>query len=190
MLELAGPLAVAALVLAAGGLFKLRDPGPTREMFTSIGSFLGRGAAVLAVVSGMVEVTLGVATFVVGGRVLAVCTAASFALFAFVAWLLVRSPDRGSCGCFGRHSSETTWFHVTIDLAVAAAAATAAAVDAPGFVDARLELPAAGLPFIGLAVLGAWFVIAGLTVLPAVSVAARRGRSTPSVKTFQITSGA
>jgi hypothetical protein len=37
MLELAGPLAVAALVLTAGGLFKLRDPGPTRDMLRSIG---------------------------------------------------------------------------------------------------------------------------------------------------------
>jgi hypothetical protein len=138
----------------------------------------------------LVEVTLGVATFMVGGRVLAAGTAASFTIFAIVAWRLVRSPDRGTCGCFGRHSSETTWFHVTIDLAVAAAALAAAMAEAPGLVDARLELPVGGLPFIGLAALGAWFVIAALTVLPAVSVAARRERRVPSVKTFQITSSA
>lgn len=187
MLELAGPLAVAALVLAAGGLFKLRDPEPTQQMLTAIG-LPGRGALrVLAILSGFVELALGLATFFIGGSVLAACTAAAFVTFAVLAARLVRAPSPASCGCFGRHSGRTTWLHVAIDAAIAGLALAAAIGDAPGFANARPELAAAGVPFVGLAVLGAWFVVAALTVLPEALVAARPGPRATTVRTFEIT---
>jgi hypothetical protein len=185
MLELAGPLAVAALVLAAGGAFKLRDPESTRTMWRVFG--VSRGSAlVLAVGAGLVEVTLGLATFLVGGRVLAALTGAVFFTFAVMAEQLVRRPEATSCGCFGRHSGTTTRLHVVVDLVVGAVAAIAAVTDAPGFLDARSHLPGAGLVFVALAGLGAWFVIATMTVLPEALVAARRRPRTATVRTFEI----
>jgi hypothetical protein len=187
MLELAGPLAVTALVLAAGGGFKLRDPAPTRSMFLEVGVRSSSAAAVLAVGSGLVELALGTATFLVGGRVLALLTAAAFAVFTLLAARLVRLPTTASCGCFGRYSGDTTWLHVGVDAAVAAVALTAAVFDAPGFITARADLPGAGVAFIALAAIGAWLVIATMTVLPDALVAARRGPRPATVRSFEIT---
>ncbi len=188
MLELAGPLAVAALVLAAGGAFKLRDPGPTAAMWEALGVAVGgeRLRRGLTVLSGVVEIALGSATFLVGGRVLASLTAAAFAIFAVLAARLTRLPDAASCGCFGKHSGRTTSLHVVIDAVVALVALVAGVVDAPGFLGARADLPGAGVAFLGLAALGAWFVVAALTVLPEALWAARRGPRAPAVRLFDI----
>jgi hypothetical protein len=188
MLELAGPLAVAALVLAAGGTFKLRDPEPTVAMFGALGWLRARPALVMAYASGALELAVGMATFLVGGRVLATSTAILFAGFAAVAGRLVRLPSGTSCGCFGRHSGQTTWIHVVVDLALAAAASVAAVADAPGFLDARSSLPVGGALFVALAALGAWFAVAALTVLPEAMARAKRGPQAGSVKAFDLTS--
>lgn len=187
MLELAGPLAVAALVLAAGGVFKLRDPAPTRSMLAATGVRSPKLAAVLAVGSGLVELGLGAATFVVGGRVLGLFTATAFVVFTVLAARLVRLPTAASCGCFGRHSGDTTWLHVGVDAAVAAVAFTAGVFDAPGFLAARADLPGAGIAFVGLAAIGAWLVIATMTVLPDALVASRRGPQPATVRSFELT---
>jgi hypothetical protein len=187
VLELAGPLAVAALVLTAGGLFKLRDPVPTRAMFSALGIRSQRLATVFAVVGACVEVTLGLATLFVGGRVLGALTALAFVAFALVAWRLVRASAATSCGCFGRLSSEPTLLHVGVNVAVAIGVAGAAVADAPGFLEARQDLPGAGLVFGALALLGAWLVVATLTVLPDAMTAARRGPRRAPVNVFEIT---
>jgi hypothetical protein len=186
MLELAGPLAVAALVLVAGGAFKLRDPGPTRTM---IGRVTGRtrpapvAAGLLAAVA---ELAIGVGAFLVGGRILAGIATVAFAVFAVVAFRLTRLGSDASCGCFGRHSGQATPIHVGVDVGLAVLALAAAVADAPGFLDARHDLPAAGLPFLALAALGAWFAIAAMTVLPEAMIAARRGPRTEPVRRFEI----
>jgi hypothetical protein len=186
MFELAGPLAVAALVLAAGGAFKLRDPAPTSAMWEALGMSGERARTTLTSLSGVVELALGLATFLVGGRVLALLTSAAFALFALLAARLVRLPAAASCGCFGRHSGRTTRLHVVVDAMVASVALVAAVFDVPGFLGARAELPGAGVAFVGFALLGAWFVIAALTVLPEALSAADRGTEAPAVRTFEI----
>lgn len=185
MLELAGPLAVAALVLGVGGAFKLRDPGSTRAMWRVFG--VPRGPALaLAIGAGLVEVVLGGATFLVGGRVLAALTAVAFLAFAVMAEQLVRRPEATSCGCFGRHSGSTTRLHVVVDAGMAVLAGVAAVGDVPGFVDARAQLPGAGVAFVALAAVGAWFVIAAMTVLPEALVAARRVPRAATVRTFEV----
>lgn len=185
MLELAGPLAVAALVLAAGGVFKLRDPEPTRTMWRAFG--VPRGPAlVLAVGAGLAEVALGSATFLLGGRLLGAATAVVFAAFAVLAEQLRRRPEATSCGCFGRHSGATTSVHVVVDVVIALSAGAAAVVNAPGFLDARPDLPGAGVAFAGFAALGAWFVIATMTVLPEALTAGKRTPRTATVRTFEL----
>jgi hypothetical protein len=186
MLELAGPLAVAALVLAAGGAFKLRDPAPTRAMWEALGVGGPRLQWLLTLASGAVELGLGLATFLFGGWALGLATAAAFAIFAVLASRLTHG-SAVSCGCFGKHSGRTTRLHVVIDATIALVALVAAAVDAPGFLSARSDLPGAGVAFVGFALLGAWFVIAALTVLPEALTAAERGPRTPAVRTFDIT---
>jgi hypothetical protein len=186
MLELAGPLAVAALVLAVGGAFKLRDPGPTRDMFAAVGIRSGRSRRVLAVLSGVIELALGIATFLVGGWLLAFATSVAFAVFALLALRLVQTASTASCGCFGRHSGRTTGLHVAIDVAAATLALAAGIADAPGLLDARSDLPGGGFVFTGLAALGAWLVIAALTVLPDALEAARRTPRATTVRTFDI----
>jgi hypothetical protein len=186
MLESAGPLAVVALVLLAGGLLKLRDVRPTRQMFETLVGRPHAGLKVLAVVSAAVEVALGIVTFLVGGRVWAGCTALAFAVFTAVAWRLTRAAN-APCGCFGRHSGRTTLVHVGVNAGMLVIAALAAVVDAPGFLAARPDLPAAGVPFVGLALVGAWLAIAAMTVLPEAMLAARRGPRAPLVRHFELT---
>jgi hypothetical protein len=188
MLELAGPLAVAALVLAVGGAFKLRDPSSTRDMFAAVGMHSPRARRVFAIASGLVELALGVAAFLVGGWLLAFATAVAFAVFALLALRLVRTNSTTSCGCFGRHSGRTTFLHVAIDAVVAAVALATGIADAPGFLQARGELPVNGFVFAGLAALGAWLVIAALTVLPDALDAARRTPGSATVRAFDIPS--
>src|SRR6478609_7208268 len=110
MLELAGPLAVAALVLAAGGAFKLRDPAPTRAMWEALGVGGPRVQWLLTLASGVVEVALGLATFLFGGWALGLATAAAFTIFALLASRLIHG-SAVSCGCFGKHSGRTTRLH-------------------------------------------------------------------------------
>jgi hypothetical protein len=178
---------VVALVLLAGGVFKLRDPGPTRDMFETLTARRHPVLLMAVVVSAVVEITLGAATFLVGGRVLAGLAAAAFVAFAVVAWRLSHDASDASCGCFGRHSGRTTGVHVAVDAGLAALAVVAAVVDAPGFVDARAELPAAGMPFVAFAALGAWFAVIAMTVLPDALLAARRVPRAEAVRRFEIT---
>jgi hypothetical protein len=187
VLELAGPLAVAALVLAAGGLFKLGDPAPTRAMFVSLGVSSRRVAGVLAAVSAIVELAVGLVAFVFGGWLPAAATAVAFLAFALIAWRMTRLPSVTSCGCFGRLSSEPTLLHVAMNLAVAAGALTAMVGDAPGFLDVRRQIPAGGLVFGALALVGAWLVVVAMTILPETLAAARRGPAPATVRTFEIT---
>lgn len=186
MLAFAGVFAVIAGVLAVGGAFKLVQPEPTRAMFASLGL---PGSSLLARLSGLVEVALGVAAFLFGGIVLEVAVAVVFAVFAATTLRLIQLGDAASsCGCFGRLSSRPTAIHVVINLLAAAIAVVAAIVDAPGFIDARPDLTAAGIPYLFLVALGTWLVIAALTVLPDTLVAARRGPATPTTRSFEVTS--
>ena len=150
MLELAGPLAVAALVLAAGGAFKLRDPAPTRAMWGALGVDGARVPWLLTLASGVVELALGVATFLLGGgrwgwlrrprSRSSLCWPPGSFTVCRVVWLLREA--------FGR----STRLHVVIDAVVAVVVAFGAvAVDAPGFLDARADLPGAGIVFVGFA---------------------------------------
>lgn len=186
MLGFAGVFAVVAGVLAVGGVFKLVQPEPTRSMFAALGL---PGSSLLARLSGLIELTVGLLAFLLGGWVLQVVVALGFVVFAATTLRLIQLGDAAtSCGCFGRLSSRPTAIHVAVDVVAAAVAGFAAAVDAPGFLDARPDLPAAGIPYLLLVALGTWLVTATLTVLPDTLVAARRGPAAPTTRPFEVTS--
>jgi hypothetical protein len=188
VLELAGPLAIASVVLAVGGVYKLRAPGPTAAALTSLG-FPSSPWTVRTI--GVIEISIGVGAALVGGRVLAMAVAVLYMAFAVVAWRLARHPSGASCGCFGNHSAESTGVHVIVNLIVAAVAAAAALADAPGALTVRHESPLGGVLYLALVALGSWLLTAMLTVLPDALVAARRSpAATTPVKTFEISGSA
>lgn len=185
MLVLEGPFAVVAIVLAVGGLFKLRDPAPTGAMFSALGL---PGSSWAVRLAGLTELAVGLAAFAVGGRVLAAAVATLYLAFAVVTLVLLRRADEGvSCGCFGRLSARPSAVHVVANLGAAAVGATAAVAGVPGFVAARPDLPAAGVPQALAVAVGAWLLVAVLTVLPDVLDAARRGPAPRVVRTFEVT---
>jgi hypothetical protein len=184
-------LAVVAGVLAVGGLAKLTAPEATVPMLRALGLPANRSVARML---GIVEVAVGVATVLFGGRILSAAVAVLFAAFT-VAVLRVRADGEAvSCGCFGRSSAPPTLVHVVVDSLAAAVAIVAVVVDPPGLIDLVGATPAAGIPLVGLCGLAVWLTVALLTVLPEALVAARRvpaaeaDRATRALRTFTVES--
>lgn len=181
-----GLLGVVAGVLALGGLAKVRAPEATEPMLRTLGLPSGRWAARLL---GLVELGVGAAAYLLGGRALAVVVAALFIAFT-VAVLRLRAagPDAASCGCFGRSSAPPTLVHVVVDAAAALVAVVAAVVDAPGLLAMRADLPLGGVGEVIVSAVAIGLTVAVLTVLPEALVAARRGPGSGAapVRTFTV----
>lgn len=117
-----------------------------------------------------VELLLGVAAVVVGGRVLGVLVAASYLGFAlFVMTALRVGAPLGTCGCFGQADTPPRPAHVVVDALLAAGAIGAAVVDAPPLLDASWV----AWPVAGVIALVAYGVLAG----PGVEARRRSGAS-------------
>jgi hypothetical protein len=121
----AGPLAVASLLLAAGGAAKLARPDTTAKALSALGLPVGP----VAVRTGAaIELGVGLSALAAGGVVAAAVVSASYAALAlFVAAALVRDTPLATCACFGEPDTPPTALHVAVDLALAAGAALAAA---------------------------------------------------------------
>lgn len=165
-------LGVVVGVLAVGGIAKLRAPEATTPMLRALGLPARPWVARLL---GVVELGIGTATFLLGGPVLAALTALVFAGFT-VSILRLRSSTDGavSCGCFGRASAPPSAVHVVVDGVAALVAAAAAMTEAPGFVDMRPDLPAAGVVYLLVVTVAIGLTVALLTALPEALTAARR----------------
>lgn len=186
MSELQGPVAVVAVVLAVGGVFKLRDPAPTVAMLDSIG-LPAPPVAVRAI--GVVEVAVGVGATLLGGPILTGAVALLYAVFAAVTARLVRLGDRAAgCGCFGRLSSAAGPTHVVANALAATVALAGAATGTPGYLALRPDLVAAGVPQAALIALGAWLFMMVLTVLAGTLAAARRRPRVGTTREFEVTS--
>jgi hypothetical protein len=113
-------LAVAALLLAGGGLMKLVRPTATALALGVPAAAVRTGAAA--------ETVLGVTAIVQGGSLAAALVAASYAGFTvFVTTALFRGRPLSTCGCFGEPDTPPTALHVVVDLALAAGAGAGAA---------------------------------------------------------------
>jgi hypothetical protein len=188
---LGGLLGVVAGVLAVGGVAKLLGPEATVPMLRALGL---PSSPVLARLLGALEVAVGVAAFLVGGRWLAIAVAVLFTIFTVAVLRLRAGGEAVSCGCFGRSSAPPTLVHVAVDAVAALVAVAAAVADAPGFLEVRPDLPAAGVPQLLLTALAVWLGVAVLTVLPEALVAARRvstddaHRNARALRTFTLES--
>jgi len=157
------------VLLALGGLFKLRRPAPTARALRETGlSFL----APLARGLGTAEVAVGVAALAVGGRAVPALMAAFYAAFAAFVGLRLGRPPAGAgvgeagCGCFGAAEGPPHAVHLVVNLA-AAAVATAVAVGSGGGLEAALRgQPLAGVPFFLLVAVVTGLAYAALTILP------------------------
>ena len=166
-----GPLAVMAIVLVVSGVFKIADPRSSEDMLRSL-RLAATTAAARAL--GAAEICLGVATFLVAGRLLAVALAGAYLVFATASLRLRRMAPGRSCGCFGSRSAPPSALHVAVDLGGCAAGVAAAAAGAPGALEGWWRLPYAGVPEAIAIAVAAWLVVVVMTTLPATLAAARR----------------
>ncbi|MCD9623882.1 MauE/DoxX family redox-associated membrane protein [Rhabdothermincola salaria] len=169
---LGGLLGVVAGVLAVGGMAKLRAPAATVPMLEAL-RLPARPA--LARLLGAAEVAIGVATYLFGGPWLAAATAVLFVVFTgSVLRLRAAGEAAVSCGCFGASSAPPTLVHAVVDGAAALVAVSAAVTGAPGFIEMRPDLPAAGVAYLSVSFVAVGLGVALLTALPEALVAARR----------------
>jgi hypothetical protein len=120
---LGGLLAVAAVLLVAGGTAKMVRPRPTANAL--------HVPPVLVRIGAVSEAFVGAAALTTGARVAAAFVALSYLSFAsFVGWALARNVPLATCACFGEPDTPPTLLHVIVNLALAAAASGAALTSA------------------------------------------------------------
>jgi len=170
---LAGPYVGAALLLALGGIFKVRRPAATARALRDAGL---AGLAPLARAFGAAEVAVGVGALAVGGRVAPALVAACYAAFAtFIALRLARpaAAGAGGCGCFGETGGPPTAVHLAVNLAASGVAAAVALGSGGGLADALRGQPLGGAPFLLLVGIVTGLAYGALTVLPRTLAAMR-----------------
>ena len=169
MSVLAGPFAIATVLLAVGGAAKAVRPRDTAQALTAVGIRFPRvlPARVVVRVGGAVEAIIGIAALLVGGPVLCALVALSYVAFAgFVLVALRTGAPISSCGCFGKVDTPPSIVHVVLDLAFAGVAAAAAFVGDVALPDVLGDQPLLGIPFLLLLVIGCSLVFLAFTSLP------------------------
>jgi Methylamine utilisation protein MauE len=176
MTILAGPFAIATVVLALGGALKALEPAETAYALRLLRL---PSAPLLVRAGGAFELVVALGALVTGATALAVVVALSYAAFAVVVMLALSSGTPiSSCGCLGRIETPPSWVHVGIDLAAAGVAGAAAiAVDTQiALPDVLSRQPLLGVPFLVLVAVGVALVFLAFTALPKTMAAARRLR--------------
>jgi hypothetical protein len=166
---LAGPFAIAAVLLVVGGAAKAVRPRDTAQALTAVGIRFPRvlPGRVVVRVGGAGEAIIGTAALLVGGPVLCALVALSYLAFAgFVLVALRTGAPISSCGCFGKVDTPPSVVHVVLDLAFAGVAAGAAFVGAVALPDVLGDQPLLGIPFLMLIVIGCSLVFLAFTSLP------------------------
>jgi hypothetical protein len=173
---LAGPFAIASVLLAIGGAFKALRPGDTANALVAVGvpvpSVLPTRVVVRA--GGIVEMSIGVAALFAGGPVLCALVAVSYLAFAgFVVVALRAGAPISSCGCFGKVDTPPSVVHVVLDVAFAGVAVAAAFTGNVGLPDVLADQPLAGVPFVMLLVIGCSLTFLAFSALPKTMAAVR-----------------
>lgn len=172
MSVLAGPFAIACVLLAFGGAAKALAPGDTANALAAVKLPHARA---LVRIGGVVELCIAVGAIMTGAPVLAALVAASYLGFAvFVVMALRSGTPISSCGCFGKSDTPPSAVHVVIDvLAVAVCVAVAIAGDTVALPDVLADQPLLRIPFAFLVAIGCYLVFVSFTALPRTLAAAR-----------------
>jgi hypothetical protein len=161
---LAGPFAVASLLLVVGGAAKVRRPDDTARAFRALG-VLSSPPLVRLLAAG--EMAVGAAALLAGGRLVTVLVAASYLGFsAFVLLAMLRGGVLSSCGCFGSTDTPPTFVHVLVTLGLAAVSLATVADPVGPLLDGLSGQPLIGLPFLALIGCCVWMAYAALAILP------------------------
>jgi hypothetical protein len=169
----AGPFAIAATLLAAGGAAKALRPADTANALRTMRL---PSSPLLVRVGGVVEAAVGAAALAVGDRTTAVLLALSYLAFAgFVVLALRRGAPISSCGCFGKADTPPSRVHVAINLGAVAAAVAVAVQPGAGLPDVLGRQPLAGIPFVLLLACGVGLVFLALSSLPRTMALVRQG---------------
>jgi hypothetical protein len=173
---LAGPFAIAAVLVAAGGVSKAVRPNDTAQALGAVGMrFPAHLPGRLVVrIGGAVEAAIGIAALLVGGPVLCALVAVSYLAFAgFVLVALRTGAPISSCGCFGKVDTPPSVVHVVLDVAFAAVATVTAFSGDVALPEVLGDQPVAGVPFLLLLAIGCSLVFLAFTSLPKAMAAVR-----------------
>ncbi|HEY3671373.1 MAG TPA: MauE/DoxX family redox-associated membrane protein [Acidimicrobiia bacterium] len=176
MSVLAGPFAIAAVLLAVGGAAKAIRPRDTALALSAVGITFPRvlPGRVVVRIGGAVEVVIGVGALLVAGPVLCALVAVSYLAFAgFVMVALRTGAPISSCGCFGKVDTPPSIVHVVLDFAFAGVAGVAAFTGDVALPDVLDHQPLLGIPFVMLLVIGCSLVFLAFSSLPKTMAAVR-----------------
>jgi len=160
-----GPFAIAAAVLVVSGIAKMSQPTTTVDAIRAAGLPTAKAFVYLLAA---VEIAVGTAAFLVGGRLAAAAVAAIYLGFAgFVVLTKLRGTQSGGCGCLGARSDVPPGaLHIGLDVLAFGSALVAVVNPVPGLFEIVQTEPLAGVVFFGFVVLGTWLVAVMLTELP------------------------
>jgi hypothetical protein len=160
----AGPFAIAAALLAAGGAAKAIAPHDTAKALAGVGAPVPSG---LVRAGGALEAAIGVAAIIRGDRTAALLVAVSYLAFVvFIVAARVRHAPIATCGCFGKADTPPTLLHVGVDVAAGAAAIAVVVQPGVGIDKVLAAQPLAGIPYLVLVAAGTYLASLALTVLP------------------------
>ena len=177
MSVLAGPFAIACVLLLGAGLLKAWNPGDTANALRTVGVPISYAASRgLVRAFGVVEAVLAAIALFTGNPIAAVLVAASYLAFAgFVVVALRRGAAIASCGCFGKVDTPPSIVHVVLDLCFAGVAIAVAFTGDVALPDVLRDQPLAGVPFALLLAIGVYLVFLAFTALPKTMAAVRGG---------------
>lgn len=175
MSVLAGPFAIACLLLAGAGAMKAWQPGDTANALRAVGVRVSYTTSRLLVRGlGAAEAVLAVVALLTGNAVAGALVAASYLGFTgFVAVALRRGTAIASCGCFGKVDTPPSVVHVVLDLLFAGVAVAAVSTGDVALPDVLRDQPLAGVPFALLLAIGVYLVFLAFTALPKTMAAVR-----------------
>lgn len=165
-----GLLAAWALLLAVAGGGKLARPRPAATALLSTGlpgtKVLGRARVVR--LTGLAEILVAVAVFVVGGPVSAALVAASYLLLTLVGLAMLRAAPGQDCGCFGSKAQPITGWHLAVNIIGIGIGAAATLWPQPPVLDELVTQDATGrILLCALITLLSWLCYLTMTALPA-----------------------
>jgi len=120
---LAAPYLMAAVLLATAGATKVITPIPAATALLKLGA--GCPPWVVRLL-GLVELTIAVSAFVVGGILPASALAVLYGGLTLVALAMLRADPGAECGCFGPVPMPVSYRHVVLNLLALATGVTAA----------------------------------------------------------------
>jgi hypothetical protein len=167
MSVLAGPFAVASILLVVGGATKARRPHDTAR---AIRALRLPSPPVFVRLLAVGEMGIGAGALLAGGRAAALLVAASYLGFSgFVVLAMLRGGVLSSCGCFGSTDTPPTIVHLLVTLGLAAASVATVADPVGPLIDGLRGQPLVGLPFLILTGCCVWLAYAAVAILPTAS---------------------